>query len=130
MAYTYEWKINYMDTKLSVNGLEKVVVSCQWTVSGVDSEDPKIRTSNYGYCTFKDPEEDTFLAYDDLTEATVLDWIWANGVDRENVENGLASSMDTMRTPPTVILTNPWANVVNNVNVSQPDPAAPTDNTP
>lgn len=123
MAYSYEWKINYMDTKLSQNGLEKVVVSCQWSITGVDVDDSHVRSSTYGYCTFKDPEEDTFLAYDDLTEATVLDWIWANGVDREGVENGLASSMDTMRNPPTVILSNPWTATVNTVQPNtEPEP--------
>lgn len=108
MAYTHEWKINYMDTKLSQNTLEKVVVSCQWSINSADSEDPKIRASNYGYCTFGEPDEENFIAYDTLTETTVLEWIWANGISKPNVEMGMESSMDAMRNPPTVVLSNPW----------------------
>ena len=101
-----------MDTKLSQNGLDKVVVSCQWSVSATDDSTPPVTASNFGYATFASPDPDAFTAYDSLTEADVLAWVWAGGVDRAAVENGLDGSIDQAKNPPTVILSNPWNSVV------------------
>lgn len=111
MANTYSWKINYMDTKLSQNGLDKVVVSCQWSVSATDGENPETTSSNFGYASFASPDPDSFVAYDNLTEAEVLNWVWASGVDRAATENGLADAITRAKNPPTTILNNPWNSV-------------------
>lgn len=108
MANTYSWKINYMDTKPSLDELEKVVVSCQWSVSATDDGTPPVSVNNFGYATFTSPDPDSFTAYDDLTEADVLEWVWASGIDREAVEAGLDNQIQQLKSPPTVILINPW----------------------
>lgn len=97
-----------MDTKPTQDGLEKVVVSCQWSVSASDDSTPPVTASNFGYATFASPDPDAFTAYDTLSEADVLAWVWASGVDREAVETGLAGSIDQAKNPPSVVLPNPW----------------------
>lgn len=111
MANTYSWKINYMDTKPSQNGLEKVVVSCQWSVTATDGETPPTTASNFGYATFSSPDSEAFTAYDSLTEADVLAWVWASGVDKSSVESGLDAQINQAKNPPTVVLSNPWNSV-------------------
>jgi hypothetical protein len=39
--------------------------------------------------------------YADLTEATVLGWIWANGVDKDAVEASLAAQIEAKKNPTT-----------------------------
>lgn len=100
-----------MDTKLSQNGLDKVVVSCQWSVTATDNLTPATTANNFGYATFSSPDPEAFVAYDSLTEADVLAWIWAGGVDKVGVEGGLDAQINQAKNPPTVILNNPWNSV-------------------
>lgn len=107
MANSYTWKINHLDTALSENGLEKVVKSCRWSVDATDGESTSVST--YGYANFTAPETDSFVAYDSLTEQQVLDWVWANGVDKALTEKSLDDQIDAIKNPPIKILRNPWA---------------------
>ena len=113
MSTTYTWQIAYMDTKPQQDGLENVVVSCRWTVTGVDGD---ITKSNFGYTHFAEPQEGDFTAYADLTEAQVLAWVWSapaenGGVVQADAEAGIAASIAEEQAPKTVILSNPWAPV-------------------
>jgi hypothetical protein len=102
-----------MDTKPEQTGFENVVVSCQWSVLAADGTDTE---STFGYTQFATPQEGDFTAYADLTEETVLGWVWSapaehGGVDRTERETALAAALTAKKTPPTVILANPWAPV-------------------
>lgn len=108
MANSYTWKINYLDTALSENGLEKVVKSCRWSVDATDGEAKPTTASNYGYAEFSAPDAESFVAYDTLTEQQVLDWIWANGVDKETVQAGLDATIASTKAPAVTVLRNPW----------------------
>ncbi len=112
MAITYSWRVDHMDTKMSQNGLDKVVVSCRWSITATDDSTPPVTANDFGYATFSSPDANTFTAYDDLTEETVLGWIWASsspsGDYRGDIEAGLAAQIDQVKNPPTVILANPW----------------------
>jgi uncharacterized lipoprotein YmbA len=110
MSTTYTWKIDYMDTKPQQDGLENVVVSCRWSLSGTDGEQIK---SNFGYTHFEAPQTGDFTAYADLTEAQVLAWVWAapsenGGVVQADAETAVEAAIEAARTPPTVVLGNPW----------------------
>ena len=48
MSNTYTWAIAYMDTKLSVDALTNVVISCQWTCSATTGGDTPTTASSYG----------------------------------------------------------------------------------
>lgn len=111
MATTYTWSINYMDTKSSEDGLTDVVVSCQWSLSGVDGN---YNASNYGYTKFAPPQASDFTAYATLTQEQVLSWVWDapvenGGVDKASAEAGIDSQIEAKKNPPTIVLPNPWA---------------------
>lgn len=110
MSNTYTWRINYLDTKLQEGSLEKVVISCQWTVSGTDGT---LTATNYGYAHFDSPNTENFTAYDSLTEEQVLNWVWTKspengGVDKSKMEENIDAQIEAQKNPPVVILPNPW----------------------
>ena len=56
--------------------------------------------SSYGTCGFTpDPSASDWTAYDSVTEAEVLGWCWANGVDQEAIEASLQADIDLQITP-------------------------------
>lgn len=99
------WKIESMVVK-PVDGANKdVVVTATWRCTIVDG----VHTaSNYSSMGFASPSGD-FIAYPDLTEADVLGWVWANGVDKDEVEANVARELDMQVNPPTVAKELPWA---------------------
>ena len=97
-----------MERNLSDGG----VFSVHWTVfeeEVVDSEEggeaPQLTYNSsrrYGSCTFTpDPSASDFVAYDDLTEATVLGWVHADiGADEKAaIETALTAEVAEQKTP-------------------------------
>lgn len=89
---TTTWTITQLDRQTS-NGF---VITAHWTVSAVDGD---YSASTYSTSSWADGTPTT--PYADLTQATVLDWIWANGVDKEAVEASLASQIALQKNPVT-----------------------------
>ena len=100
------WKVESMVVKPQDGSLTDVVVTAAWRCTAVDGDHS---ASNYGSMGFASPSGD-FIAYPDLTEDTVLGWIWANGVDKAEVEANVARELDMQVNPPTVAKPLPWSN--------------------
>lgn len=100
------WKIEQMSVKPQEGSLTDVVVTAAWRCIAVDG---KYGASNYGSVGFAAPG-DTFTAYADLTEDEVLGWVWANGVDKAEVEANVARELDAQINPPVVSKPLPWGN--------------------
>ena len=93
------WKINQCDHKTA----DGFITVAHWTCSGVDGE---FNSSVYSTCSFEDGTPN--IPYADVTEANVLDWIWANGVDKAAVEQSIADRIESLKHP--VSATGlPWA---------------------
>jgi hypothetical protein len=102
MAITYDWQVNYADVKATEDDLSNVCISCRWSVSATDdSTDPATTASSYSYATFGAPDPSSFIDFDNLTQETVLGWIYDSGVDKDAVEAGLVSQIDQIKNPPT-----------------------------
>jgi hypothetical protein len=100
------WKIEQMIVNPQTDLHTDVVVTAAWRCTAVDGDHS---ASNYGSMGFASPGGD-FIAYPDLTEADVLGWIWANGVDKAEVEANVARELDMQVNPPTVAKPLPWSN--------------------
>jgi hypothetical protein len=98
------WKIESMIVKPQDGSHSDVVVTAHWRCTAVDGEHS---ASNYGSMGFASPGGD-FIAYPDLTEADVLGWVWANGVDKDEVEANVARELDMQVNPPVVAKPLPW----------------------
>ena len=86
------WKITQLDRQTS-NGF---VTTAHWVAITIDGE---YSASIYATSSWADGAPTT--PYADLTQATVLGWIWANGVDKEEVEASLQTQIDAKKTPVT-----------------------------
>jgi hypothetical protein len=92
------WTISTLDRNTS-NGF---VTTAHWQATAVDGEHT---ASIYSTCSWADGTVNT--PYADLTEATVLGWVWANGVDKTATEAALAAQIALQKAPVTASGT-PW----------------------
>jgi len=98
------WKIESMIVKPQDGSHSDVVVTATYRCTATDGT---YTASNYGSMGFASPGDD-FVAYPDLTEADVLGWCYANGVDKDAVEANVARELDMLVNPPTVAKPLPW----------------------
>ena len=86
------WKITQTDYVIATG----FITIANWAVSAADGEST---AGNYGQCTFA--AADPAIPYDQVTEQQVLDWCWANGVDKDAVEANLALQILALQNPVT-----------------------------
>ena len=83
------------------------VVNVLWTVTGVDGANTASIGGNTQFSSSQAPE--TFIPYDQLTEATVLGWIPANQID--SAQACVQGQINSLITPPVSPANTPlpWA---------------------
>jgi hypothetical protein len=86
------WTISTLERETS-NGF---VTTAHWQCNAVDGD---YTASIYSTCSWADGTPT--IAYADLTQATVLGWVWANGVDKEATEAALAANIALQKAPVT-----------------------------
>jgi hypothetical protein len=96
---TTTWTISQLDRN-TANGF---VTTAHWQATAVDGEHT---ASIYSTCSWADGTVNT--PYDQLTQATVLGWVWANGVDKTATEAALAAQIALQKNPVTAQGT-PWS---------------------
>lgn len=84
------WTITQLEHKIA----NKFVTVAHWTATATD-EGNSLSISNV--CGW--PESEPTIPYDELTQDIVLDWIWANGVDKSAVEADLATYFELQKNP-------------------------------
>jgi hypothetical protein len=90
-----------------VEGYTDVVFGVYWVCSGVQ-DTYSTQVAARSACIIPLPTA-SFIPYADLTQEQVLDWIWANGVDKAAVELQVQDLIDLQINPPVVTLPLPWA---------------------
>ena len=91
------WTISQLDRNTS-NGF---VTTAHWQATAVDGEHT---ASIYSTCSWADGTVNT--PYADLTQATVLGWVWES-VDKQATEDALAAQIALQKAPVTASGT-PW----------------------
>ena len=95
------WKISTLERATADGG----VLIAHWRVSeletvGTGDDAVTYSASSYGTCSFEpDASAEGFVAYSDVTEANVLDWCWANDVDKDAIEAKLQANIDLQKNP-------------------------------
>ena len=89
MSVTYTWKINTLES----NTADGFVTVGHWTCTAVDGEH-----SASAYATVSWAEGTPAIPYANLTEATVLNWVWES-VDKEATEASLAAQIALLKNP-------------------------------
>jgi hypothetical protein len=101
---TILWLIERLLTKPVEGSNTDVVITADWRCNG--SQDSFYGTC-YGSCSFA-PPSGSFTPYADLTEQQVLDWCYANGVDKSAIEANVTAQIENQINPPVVALPLPW----------------------
>ena len=95
---TTQWTISTLERETS-NGF---VTVAHWQATAVDGD---YTAQIYSTCSWADGTPT--IAYADLTQETVLGWVWANGVDKTATETALAAQIELQKNPVTATGT-PW----------------------
>jgi hypothetical protein len=106
MAATINWTVTDMTCYPEAEGYPDVVFEVYWACSGIQDE-YSARVAALNACKIPLPSA-AFTPYVDLTKQQVLDWIWANGVDKSAIELQVQDQIDLQITPPVLILPLPW----------------------
>ena len=97
MTTAYNWTISQLDRN-TANGF---VTTAHWQATAVDGEHT---ASIYSTCSWADGTVNT--PYADLTQETVLGWVWET-VDKAATETALANNIELQKNPVTATGT-PW----------------------
>jgi hypothetical protein len=104
---TLSWIIELLLVKPTEGTLTDVVITADWRCNGTDET---YSGTCYGSCSFQPPTGE-FTPYDQLTEAQVLNWCYANGVDKTAIEANVTQQINDQINPPVVTLPLPWVPV-------------------
>ena len=95
MATEFKWSLPNLERKLEGG----FVFTAHWRCTASDGD---FSASSYGTAGFsQDPESDSFTPYEDLTEEQVLEWVWADGVDKDATEAALQAKIEDQKNPTT-----------------------------
>ena len=92
------WTISTLDREVS-NGF---VTCAHWQATAVDGD---YSASIYSTCGWA--EGTPVIPYENLTQETVLGWVWANGCDKQATEDALAANIALQKNP-TQASGTPW----------------------
>jgi hypothetical protein len=80
--------------KLEFLSTTKFVTMAYWRVSATED---KYTSSTHGSCCWQNGNPS--IPYVDLTQQNVLDWCWANGVEKDAIEANLAANIAEQKLP-------------------------------
>jgi hypothetical protein len=104
-----DWSISALDCRVQEDGLSDVVYQCHWRVSKTEVDGDKTYSASvYSTCSLPAPDPANFTDYNSLTKDQVLDWIWANGVDRAATEAAVQHQIELQKHPVVVSPPLPW----------------------
>ena len=113
MTVTYTWEVTGIKTT-TLNNTPNVVVQTYWKKVGTDGEHTGTFSGATPFSAGSMPAGTTFVPFEQLTEAMVLDWIKAVVVDQyevhvnEKIQEQIDNSLN-----PVVDATLPWAPAAN-----------------
>jgi len=107
MSATFEWNIKTLERDLLPENMNGAVTYASWfciasqTVGSGDDAALYMAKAT-GDCTFiPDPSVEGYIPYADLTEADVLGWVWAAGLDKDEIQTSLQANIDGQMAPKT-----------------------------
>jgi len=96
---TTTWAITQTDYLVA----DGFITTAHWTATAVDGD---YTAGTYGTCSFAAATPS--IPYASVTMQEVLDWCWANGVDKATVEANLDAQIAALKNPVSATGT-PWS---------------------
>lgn len=106
MPLTYLWTISRLDCIPQSEQGADYVVAAYWSCTATDGT---YTGSLGGVVTLQPDPSAPFIPYADLTESVVLDWCFAQGVNKDGIEDAVAQQIAAQINPPIVSPPLPWA---------------------
>lgn len=100
------WIIEWCQTTPSSADPSMCVLQIGWRANG--TEEP-YSASIYSTVALPPANPDDYIPYSELTQEIMLDWIWANGVDKDATEAAVAQQIENQKNPPVIAPALPWA---------------------
>jgi len=109
---TLSWIIERLLVKPTEGSLTDVVITADWRCNGTQESNVSVTPVTfsgtcYGSASFA-PPTGSFTPYDQLTEAQVLSWCFANGVDQKAIEANVSLQIENQINPPIIAPPLPW----------------------
>jgi hypothetical protein len=101
---TLSWIIERLLVKPTEGDKTDVVITADWRCNGTQDN---YSGTCYGSASFAPPSGD-FTPYNQLTEQQVLDWCFANGVDKTAIEANVTQQINDQINPPVIAPPLPW----------------------
>jgi hypothetical protein len=106
------WLIERLLVKPTEGSYTDVVITADWRCNGTETTgtgdtEKTYSGTCYGSCSFA-PPTGSFTPYEDLTQQQVLDWCFANGVDKTAIEANVTLQINNQINPPVVAPPLPW----------------------
>jgi hypothetical protein len=101
---TLSWIIERLLVRKVEGTYSDVVITADWRCNGTDG--PYSGTC-YGSTSFA-PPSGSFTPFVDLTQEQVLDWCFANGVDKTSIEANVTQQINDQINPPIIAPPLPW----------------------
>lgn len=99
------WSISRLDCYPQYSGRSDVVCMAYWECTGTQGE----HTASASGSCFLPPPSGDFVPYASLTAQQALDWCWANGISKADVESRVTQMLDRKANPPVVTPPLPWS---------------------
>lgn len=106
----YKWGFPAFDVTYSVGELQNVVSTVHWTLTATEGT---YTASTYGSLGVDEPAPEQFVAYEELTEEEVIQWVTDTMGEEQvqSMEDRLASQIKSQKEPVSGTMTPPWNNV-------------------
>ena len=102
------WNISCLQCIAQEGDRQDIISVVHWDCTDTQVIDGKEYSGRvYATCTLPAPT-DTFIPYASVTKQEVLDWIWANGVDKDSTEAAVNAQIQAQAFPTIVTPPLPW----------------------
>ncbi len=101
---TLSWIIERLLVRKVEGTYSDVVITADWRCNGTQDQ---YSGTCYGSASFQ-PPSGSFTPYEDLTQDQVLNWCYANGVDKTAIEANVSLQIENQINPPVIAPPLPW----------------------
>lgn len=99
------WKVIKVYVSPNREQFANYILAVDWQCTVSEGQDSVVET---GLCNLVG-DSSPFTPYENLTENQILSWVWNSGVNKEQVENNVATSLRNLMNPPIINPPLPWA---------------------
>jgi hypothetical protein len=113
MSATFNWAISATEYGIQPADMDGAIIVAHWRCNATQTEgsgDDAVTYNATSYCAARfspDPTSPDYTLYSDVTEQQVLDWCFAECVDKDATEASLQATIDA-KINPTTSTGVPW----------------------